>query len=118
MNARDLDAVDRLYHPKVRLNGQPSSPDEVKEFCGAYLAAFQDLTLTVEHLVADDEWATARVIAKGTHTAAFGELPPTGKTVEIAQHDFARVVDGKVVDAFTVFDQYGMLQQLGVLPHG
>jgi predicted ester cyclase len=115
MNARDLDAVDRLYHPKVTLNGEPSSPEEIKALCGAYLTAFEDLTLTVEQLVADGEWVAARVISRGTHTAPLGELPPTGKKIEIAQHDLSRVVDGQMVECFTVFDQYGMLQQLGVL---
>lgn len=116
MNARDLDAIDRLYHPKLTLNGAPSSPAEIKAFCAAFLTAFADLTLSVEQIVQDGEWVAARVVGKGTHTAPLGELPPTGKQVEIAQHDLGRVVDGQLVECFTVFDQYGMLQQLGALP--
>ncbi|HZA40142.1 MAG TPA: ester cyclase [Actinomycetota bacterium] len=116
MNARDLDAVDHLYHPEVTLNGQSSSPAEIKAYCGALLDAFEDLSLTVEQIVADGAWVSARVVARGTHSSPLGELPATGKKVEISQHDLARIADGRVVECFTVFDRYGMLQQLGALP--
>lgn len=116
MNSRDLDAIDRVYHPKVALNGEPSSPAEIRGYCGAYLTAFGDLTLTVERVVAEGEWVAGRVIARGTHTAPLGDMPATGRKIEIAQHDVARVVDGQIVECFTAFDQYGMLQQLGALP--
>ncbi len=116
MNARDLDALDRLFHPKVTLNGRPSSPAQIRSYCGEFLNAFADLTLNVEQIVGDGEWVAGRVFARGTHTAPLGEIPATGKQVEVAQHDLARVVDGQIVECFNVFDQFGMLQQLGALP--
>lgn len=116
VNTRDLDAIDRLYHSKVMLNGQPSRPEEIREYCGAYLAAFEDLTIDVEQFVADGEWVASRVVARGTHTAQFGDLPATGRQIEVRQNDFVRVVDGQIVECWTLFDQVGLLQQVGALP--
>lgn len=116
MNTRDLDALDRLFAPDVVMNGEPSSPAEIRAYCNAYLDAFEDLVLSVETVVDNSEWVAARVVSRGTHTQPFGALPATGRKVEIAQHDLSRVVDGRIVETYTVFDQYGMLQQLGALP--
>jgi predicted ester cyclase len=43
-------------------------------------------------------------------------IPPTGKRFEIPVIDIFRVVDGKCTDHWSVVDQMGMMQQLGLMP--
>ncbi len=43
-------------------------------------------------------------------------IPPTGQAVAIGLIDIVRLVDGKVVESWSVADDLGLLQQLGVIP--
>ena len=51
---------------------------------------------------------------RGTHQGELMGIPPTGRTVEMAIMDIARLVDGKVVETWHMGEDLGMLQQLGV----
>ena len=57
-----------------------------------------------------------RFVLRGTNDGAFFGIPATKKAVVIAAHVILRVSDGKVKDLFGLFDEAGMLRQLGVLP--
>lgn len=114
VNARDLDRLAALYAPNVTFNDQPSSPDALRRYCEAYLAAFPDLLLTVTQLVGDGEWVAARIVASGTQTGGFAGAPATGRRAAVAQHDLVRVRDGRIVECWTLLDRLGLLQQAGV----
>ena len=43
-------------------------------------------------------------------------IPPTGKSVMISEIIIDRLADGKIVESWRLFDQMGMMQQLGVIP--
>lgn len=46
----------------------------------------------------------------------FMGLPATGRTIAVPAIAILRVADGKVTELRAVFDQMGMLQQLGAAP--
>jgi predicted ester cyclase len=78
------------------------------------LGAFPDLRLTIEdQIVAGDKVAT-RWIDEGTNSGAFGPVPATGRHIQISGLVLDRVVDGKVVERWELWDQMAMLQQLGL----
>ena len=52
----------------------------------------------------------------GTHTDPLGELPPTGRRVQLASTIVYRFEDGRVVEEWEIFDKLGMYQQLGIAP--
>jgi steroid delta-isomerase-like uncharacterized protein len=87
-------------------------------FAKAFYAAFPDLRHEVEQVIADEENAFVRFVLHGTHGGSFFGIPPTQKKVVVAAHVLLRVKDGKVTELFGVFDEAGMLRQLGVLPAG
>jgi predicted ester cyclase len=64
--------------------------------------AFPDLTQEVTNLVAVGESAFAEAIARGTHTGPLetpdGEVPPTGRRIEVRFCVVARARDGLLVD--------------------
>ena len=43
-------------------------------------------------------------------------LPPTGKAVAISGIAILQIMDGKVAEFHELFDQMGMVQQLGAMP--
>jgi predicted ester cyclase len=43
-------------------------------------------------------------------------IPPTGKQVAVTGMVISRFAAGKVVEDWEIFDQMGLLQQLGVVP--
>jgi predicted ester cyclase len=91
--------------------------EAVKHFAATERQAIPDLKNTIEEQVAEGEKVVTRYRAQGTHsgeTEAFG--PPTGNRIDIAGMVIDRVVGGKIVQSWIVYDALGMMQQLGSIP--
>jgi len=78
--------------------------------------AFSDITIVPEKLIAEEDLVTIYWIARGTNTGAGNGLPATGKKAELAGITIWRIVDGKIKEEWSAFDQLSMMQQLGLLP--
>ena len=78
--------------------------------------AFPDVVITAEKLIAEGDLVTVYWIARGTNTGAGNGLPATGKKAELAGITIWRIVDGKIKEEWSAFDQLSMMQQLGLLP--
>jgi steroid delta-isomerase-like uncharacterized protein len=85
------------------------------EFGRAFYAGFPDIRHTVEETLVDGAKVAARFTLRGTHTATFMGIPPTGKTIEVQAMAVFTVDDGRVLRLEGLFDQLGMLRQLGVV---
>ena len=80
--------------------------------------AFPDIVIVPEKLIAEGDLVTVYWIARGTNTGTGNGLPATGKTAELAGITIWRIVDGKIKEEWSAFDQLSMLGQLGLLPPG
>src|SRR5512132_3785713 len=78
--------------------------------------AFPDVSIVPEKLIAEDDLVTIFWIASGTNTGTGNGLPATGKMAELAGITIWRIVDGKIKEEWSAFDQLSMMQQLGLLP--
>jgi steroid delta-isomerase-like uncharacterized protein len=78
--------------------------------------AFSDITIVPEKLIAEDDLVTIYWTARGTNTGTGNGLPATGKKAELAGITIWRIVDGKIKEEWSAFDQLSMMQQLGLLP--
>jgi steroid delta-isomerase-like uncharacterized protein len=78
--------------------------------------AFPDMAITPEKLVAEGDLVTIYWIARGTNTGTGNGLPATGKKAELAGITIWRIVDNKIKEEWSAFDQLSMMQQLGLLP--
>ena len=94
----------------------PPTVDGVKGSIAFLRAAFPDLRLTIEEIIASGDKTWARITARGTHQGAFMGVPPTGKSYAIAVMDECRFEDGKIVEHWGVADQLALMAQLGALP--
>ena len=80
----DLDAANELLAPGFVLNVPlPCSPgvQGINEVIIACRAAFQDLQVTVEDMVAEKDMVAARFTARGINKGPFMGVPPTDKPI-------------------------------------
>ena len=91
----DASAPDNELRP-----GEPPAKliDTFKETFSEARAAFPDLTIAVEDVMAERDKVTARVTMRGTHSGEFQGIAPTSKQVEVRAIDMFRIEDGKIVE--------------------
>ena len=117
-NQQDDDAVDEIFAEDfVGYSSGSSDPirgrEGVKQSLDGYLSAFPNLQMTIEELVADDDKVAVRWFAEGTHNGDLLGMPPTGKSVEVGGIDIFTIVDEQIREAHGLYDQAGLMQQLG-----
>ena len=96
--------------------GLPPGPEGSKMFVTAYRNAFPDVHFTIDEQVAEGDKVVTRWTAHGTHKGDLAGMPPTGKAATVTGITINRIAGGKIVESWGIFDQFGMLQQLGVIP--
>ena len=86
----------------------------------AFKAALPDSRMAVDHVVESANEVVVLGHFTGTHTGDFqspgGILPASGNTLNLRFMDYFKVVDGRIIDHQTIFDQMEMLTQLGAMP--
>jgi len=99
--------------------GLPPTKEGTLEFFRILLAAFPDMRMDVEDLIASEDKTVARVKVTATHQGEFMGVPPTGTRVEVQLIDIMRFDDaGLVCEHWGVTDMLSLMQQLGVVPAG
>jgi steroid delta-isomerase-like uncharacterized protein len=74
--------------------------------------AFPDLKISVILMAAESDLVTVVWVFRGTHTGSgYGGLPPTGVKVELRGITVWRIVDGKIREEWTSFDQLQAAKQ-------
>lgn len=58
----------------------------------------------------------SRVVFRGTQTGDLMGIPPTGRFVNVLAIIIDQFADGKIIESWRLFDQMGMMQQLGLTP--
>ena len=74
--------------------------------------AFPDLKITADLMVAEGDLVTVVWTFRGTNTAAGYGLPPTGARIELRGITVWRIVDGKIREEWTSFDDMQAARQL------
>jgi steroid delta-isomerase-like uncharacterized protein len=92
--------------------GAPTDPEAGKRAFRAMRAAFPDLHVAIEDMLADGDRVVTRQTFSGTHRGEWSGVPATGRTVSWAVIDIVRLADGLLVDHWAVADLHGLLAQL------
>ena len=120
-NKRNVNIVDELYAPDYigHMAGTPGpirGREALKHLLAVYFAAFDDIHLTSEFLIAEGNLVAVYDTVRLKHTGAFQGIPSTGKEATITSTDIYHMVDGKIVEQWTEGNMLDLLQQLGVIP--
>jgi predicted ester cyclase len=119
-NEKDLSAFEAYFSPNLNDHALPAGVPEGfegrKMFYSAFLAAFPDLHVHIEDTFAEGDKLVTRWSARGTHSGDLMGIPPTGKQVSVGGTAIDRFENGQSVEHWEIFDQAGLMQQLGVIP--
>ena len=110
--ADQLVAADYVRHD-LRPGDAPPGPAGQKAVAAKFRAAFPDVRLELEALVAEDDVVVARWTMFGTHTGAWGDVAATSQEVRFTGVNFFRIADGKIAEIWNVRDDLGLREQLG-----
>ena len=123
INASDIDgfgallAADFIEHEVTP--GLAPTKEGVLTFFRMQRAAFPDMRMQVEDVIASGDKVVVRVRYTGTHKGAFMGMPATGKSVDAQLIDIMGMGDdGLCHEHWGVMDQLAMMQQLSVIPAG
>jgi steroid delta-isomerase-like uncharacterized protein len=118
-NKNNFEDIEDLIapHAKFHIRNQTAqmSPDDTKRIVSGWHSIFPDFSFTIEDLVAEGDRVALRLILSGTQQATWKDIPATGKHVRVTAMMFLRFEEGKVVEIWEDFDEFGMRQQLSVL---
>jgi steroid delta-isomerase-like uncharacterized protein len=113
--ADELIAADAVGHDPA-LPEPVKGPEGLKEAARGYRAAFPDLKLTADTVIAEGDIVAIRWIARGTHKGDLFGIAPTGRETTVTGITIDRHAGGKIVESWTNWDTLGLLQQLGAVP--
>jgi steroid delta-isomerase-like uncharacterized protein len=112
--------ADQLASPSYIFHtpGQPDlhGPDAMKQFISMYRMAFPDLTNTIHAQIAEGDMVMTRGTARGTHLAALGPMPASGKSVAVDWMILSRFDGDRIAEEYELFDALGMMQQISAIP--
>ena len=92
--------------------GQARGLEGFKQVNTMLRAAFPDLRLTVEEMVAEGDRVSVRFTARGTHQGGFWGAPPTGSRVAWEVISIVRGAGGKIAERRSQSAVAGLRQQL------
>jgi steroid delta-isomerase-like uncharacterized protein len=123
INAGDIDGFGRQvaedFVEHEELPGLPPTKEGVVQYFRMMLAAFPDMRMDVEDVIASGDKAVARLRVTGTNKGDFIGMPATGKSASVKLIDITRFGDdGLAREHWGVVDQLALMQQLGVIPAG
>jgi len=117
-NQGNLEAVNRYfaehYVDHTPLPGQDPGPEGYKQAVALIRAAFPDLHLTLDDVIAEEDKVSFRYTMSGTHQGEFMGMTPTGRAFSVAGMIFARAAEGKFTDRWAILDTISLMQQLDV----
>jgi predicted ester cyclase len=105
-----------VFSPAFVTNGAHAGIEGPKRTVESRIAAFPDLSTIIEQLIVSGDTIVVRVLWSGTHTGAYAGVAATGKRVSVRVISMWRFEEGRVVENWTLQDQFTLLQQVGYLP--
>jgi steroid delta-isomerase-like uncharacterized protein len=118
-NKGQVDAVHRILSPDAVIHnlaqdGKDSyGPDDFLAFFSAFRAAFPDMHVEVHETATEDGIVSGRWTSTGTHKGHELGFAPTERKISIGGMSVARIRDGRIMEAWNIWDAAGMRDQLG-----
>ena len=115
-NARRIDRFSEYVAPDVAFHpprGPPRDHAQYRAMAEEFQRAFTDLRFEIGPLVQQGDLVAVRLIITGTNDGPFRGRDATGRRVRVEGRPWARVREGRIVAFWQLFDELGMLHQLG-----
>ncbi len=100
--------VDHHFPP-----GLPPGPAGVRQFFQQILGGiFSNMKIEIDFLLAEGDKVDCHFALTAKHTGAFAGIKPKGNLIRCPAISTFRVADGKLVEAWEIYDSGGLLQQM------
>jgi predicted ester cyclase len=120
MNQQRPEVFDQLLAPSFENHDMPApvpGPEGFRMVFGMFQAAFPDMQVTLEEVLAtDDDKVVTRGAFTGTHKGEFMGVAASGAQIEVKFIDIWRVEGHKVAENWVRLDLLGLMQQIGAVP--
>ena len=96
---KDFAIIDEIFSPTfadLSTPNQLQGPQGVKHYFTTIHAAFPDIHVSIEDLIAEGSKVAVRTIWQGTHTGVYESIPPTGKQVMRSMIQIFTIENGKI----------------------
>ena len=96
----------------------PCHPAGTRAIAEEWTTAFPDWHFDLLALIAEGDRVVAHMPYSGTQREPILGVAPTHRSCSVDEIVIFRVKEGKIAEAWEVYDEAGMWRQLGVLPPG
>ena len=116
-NTKDFGRFDELMAEDAMLHVSGTtiscSPAATRAIAEYWTAAFRDWRFDLLDLIAEGDRVVAHMPYRGTLTGPVLDLPATGRSVHVDEMVIFRIADGRIAQAWEVYDEHTMRRQLG-----
>lgn len=88
---------------------------ETTAWLQGWKTSFSDARITEASYLEAGDWTVARFQGRGVNDGPLGELPATGRQLDLPMCELLRWQDGKAVEGALYYDSGTMMVQLGHL---
>lgn len=118
INSGKLEQFHEIFAPDVvdhdPAPDQGKGPEGFIGFFTQFRAAFPDLKIAVEHMLADEDNVAFAYTVTGTQEGPFQGIPATGKKIKARGMQINKYnSEGKITERWGSSDEAGILQQIG-----
>ena len=120
-NQGRADLIDQLRVPDMVATGLSHGNSETRgndtftNFYFNFREAFPDLHGEIHDIIAEDDKVVARLTFEATHLGHSLGIQPSRKKIRFSCIAMARIMDGKISEAWNCIDYLGILEQLGAV---
>lgn len=123
VNQADLDVFREVLSPEYARHSQATTdmPEirgigQMLDFLREIFVTFPDWHEEIELLVAEGPYVACITRGTGTQQGPMGDVPPSGRQIEIMNFIFHRIEDGKIAETWIGWDNLAAMQQLELIP--
>ncbi len=119
LNEGKFEAFNNLLSPNYKRHISPTvtplTPELQEKRLAGLRAAFPDIHLTIEDVIAEGDRVAFRMTLQGTHQGTFQGIAPTNKKVTVSALDVVAIENGRISEHWGGPDMLAILQQLGAV---
>lgn len=117
-NRNEIEECILFYAPDHEVKSKQSVKERegIQKFFEGLHETWADIQITVEHVVAEENWVMGRSVAAATHSKTVLGAPPTGKKIVAAFWDLHLFnEDGLIIETWNLMDNLAIMRQIGFL---
>ena len=117
LNAKNVEAAENFFAASFIDHSLPpdipATLEGFKDWYKMFAAAFPDARWDLDVIFSYGDLVARQQSVRATHTGEFMSMPPTGRTINVAEAGIVRFEGGRMVEFWGVFDEARLMQQLG-----